>query len=97
MKKRGVRRSGFKERWCVLRQNGRLYYFEKRPAAQKDLPQGMLDLIDVHKVEYLVESTAANTFQLKTQDRDWIFAAMSGGQLVEWMSALNKTRATVHQ
>eukprot|EP01084_Bolivina_argentea_P126852 224500_1 len=29
MKKRGVRRSGFKERWCVLRENGHLYYFEK--------------------------------------------------------------------
>merc|ERR1712083_1137184 len=91
MKKRGVRATGFKQRWCVLRDNGHMYYFEKRPASNGDLPQGMLDLALVAKVEY-VEDAEPNTFQLKTQDRDWIFSAMSGGQLVEWMSALNKTK-----
>jgi len=96
MKKRGVRATGFKQRWCVLRDNGHMYYFEKRPASNGDLPQGMLDLALVAKVEY-VEDAEPNTFQLKTQDRDWIFSAMSGGQLVEWMSALNKTKGSVQK
>lgn len=96
MKKRGVRRSGFKERWCVLRDNGHLYYFEKRPSVDSDLPQGMLDLENAIKVEY-VEDDDPNTFNIKTKDRDWIFSAMSGGQLVEWMSLLNKTMEAVHQ
>eukprot|EP01084_Bolivina_argentea_P032494 60125_1 len=96
MKKRGVRRSGFKERWCVLRDNGHLYYFEKRPAVKTDLPQGMLDLDGVKSIEY-VENEDPNTFNIKTNDRDWIFVAMSGQHLVEWMSALNKTFKAIHQ
>merc|ERR1712228_394454 len=96
MKKRGVKRTAFKERWCCLRENGHLYYFEKRPGKKgKNLPQGLLDLNGVIKIEYL-DDGIANTFVLKTQDRDWIFSAMSGGQLVEWMSCLNKIIETIH-
>ena len=96
MKKRGGRRTAFKERWCILLENGHLYYFEKRPERKgNDLPQGLLDLDNVIKIEY-VEDGDPNTFVMKTQDRDWVFSAMSGGQLVEWMSCLNKVVESIH-
>eukprot|EP00484_Ammonia_sp_Unknown_P004291 CAMPEP_0197078084 /NCGR_PEP_ID=MMETSP1384-20130603/212944_1 /TAXON_ID=29189 /ORGANISM="Ammonia sp." /LENGTH=341 /DNA_ID=CAMNT_0042516949 /DNA_START=57 /DNA_END=1082 /DNA_ORIENTATION=- len=90
MKKRGVRSTALKKRWCVLRENGHLYYFEKRPTGRNDLPQGMLDLEGVLGVEY-VEDQDPNTFNIKTSDRDWIFSAMSATELVQWMSVLTKT------
>eukprot|EP00485_Elphidium_margaritaceum_P006178 CAMPEP_0202705888 /NCGR_PEP_ID=MMETSP1385-20130828/18389_1 /ASSEMBLY_ACC=CAM_ASM_000861 /TAXON_ID=933848 /ORGANISM="Elphidium margaritaceum" /LENGTH=387 /DNA_ID=CAMNT_0049364233 /DNA_START=29 /DNA_END=1189 /DNA_ORIENTATION=- len=70
MKKRGAKITAFKERWCVLRESGHLYYFERRPVNTTDQPQGFLDLNGALKVEY-VEDNHPNTFKLSTKDRDW--------------------------
>ncbi len=56
----------------------------------------VLDLDGVKSIEY-VSNQDPNTFNIKTNDRDWIFVAMSGQHLVEWMSALNKTFKAIHQ